>query len=182
MSITAEDAQLDRDVKVREAQILAADCTTCGAEPGELCTDMCGWPVLEPVTRPVGRSHDARLVRAMPGLAELTREEAAYAHLASFARGQDVIVSGHGFMGQGVVTVPQREMPHAGFHGAYLVVDADVTIGTWPHGTRQAHIGITVTVARLLNEGVIIATPDDARDRRATCFDAATWALQNTKG
>jgi len=176
MSIAAdEEAALARDVRVRAAQILAAECTTCGAGPGELCTDMCGWPVLEPVTRPVGQSHDARLRRAMPGLAELTRAEAAYAQLATFRAGEHVIVSGRRFAHVGTVTTAQQDGDR--IEEAFLIVTGLAGFES-PGGPRP--LSVTVTVADMLDGPCLtVVAETDAGTGQWPYFDAATWAMRN---
>ena len=99
---------------------------------------------------------------------KLTRAEAAYAHLASFQRGDLVDVGGRRFFLPGTITTTQR--PGATLEDAYVVVTGTASTNR----TRQ-----TVRVSDLMAGDRTIASLDDAKAGRTQYFDAATWAMQN---
>jgi hypothetical protein len=115
---------------------------------------------------------------------KLTRAEAAYAHLASFQRGDTVDVGGRGFFLRGTVAVPQKrdfgDFPGAvGLNGAYVIVTGDATVPGGTGNWRTEPIDVKVTVASLLSGKHTIASVADAKAGRTPYFDAATWAMQN---
>ena len=93
------------------------------------------------------------------------RAEAAYAHLASFQRGDTVSVIGHRVFTPGTVTVPQQD--GAALEDAYVIVTG--TSAT--NGARQ-----TVRVSDLLSGDLTITSWTEL----VQYFDAATWVMQNT--
>ena len=97
--------------------------------------------------------------------ATLTRAEAAYAHLASFQRGDEVDVGGRRFFQPGTVTIAQQH-DHADLNRAALVVEGCGVV------TR-------VSVASLLSGRYTITSRADARAGNVRYFDAATWAMRN---
>jgi hypothetical protein len=101
----------------------------------------------------------------------LTRAEAAYAHLASFQRGDTVDITGRRFYMPGIVTQPQQ--PGATIEDAFVVVSG--TPAT--NGARQ-----TVRVRDLLSGDRTITTWDDAKAGNVRYFDAAGYAAQNPEG
>ena len=107
----------------------------------------------------------------MPGHAgtlektNLTRVEDAYAHLASFARGDTVNIAGLAFGQFGTVTLPQQD-DGDDLSRAWLVVDGD--------GVETA-----VTVASLLSGEFTITARSGAGSGRVRYFDEAGYATQN---
>jgi hypothetical protein len=103
----------------------------------------------------------------------LTREEAAYVHLATFARGERVTVSGRGYALEGAVTTPQRD--GANLRRSYLAVTGTGTFpdgqGGWDHRPVEA----VITVAMMLGGRCFTVTrrgdPDNVRH-----FDEAGYA------
>ena len=101
-------------------------------------------------TRRTGKGALADLVEALQPERErqerLTRAEEAYAHLASFKRGDQVNVAGRSFSQPGTVTTTQQH-DHADINRAYLIATVSgaeirVTVGTllsgWHTITAQA--------------------------------------------
>ncbi len=107
----------------------------------------------------------------MIATAILTRAEAAYAHLASFQRGDTVDVAGDRFFMPGIVTQPQQDGPT--IEDAYLVVSG--TPAT--NGARQK-----VYVRDLLHAARTITTWADAATGNVRYFDQAGYAAQNPEG
>jgi hypothetical protein len=111
---------------------------------------------------------------------ELTRAEAAYAHLASFKRGDKVDVGGRRFFLPGTVTTPQQDAHR--ITSAYLVVTGDSTVPDGSGGWRTEPTMVTVTVASLLSGRHTITTLDDAKAGNVRYFDPAGYAGQNPEG
>jgi hypothetical protein len=97
--------------------------------------------------------------------AGLTRAEDAYAHLASFQRGDQVDVAGPGYFLPGIVDTPQQDAG-SDLTLAYLFVSGC--------GHR-----VPVTVASLLR-GRTITSLDDAKAGNVRYFDEAGYAAQNS--
>src|ERR1700733_7860199 len=97
---------------------------------------------------------------------KLTRAEAAYAHLASFQRGDLVDVGGRRFFLPGIVTTTQQH-DFADINRVYLIV------------TSSRGLDVRVTVGELVSGQRTVASLDDAKAGRTPHFDAATWAMQN---
>ena len=95
----------------------------------------------------------------------LTREEAAYAHLASFKAGDVVDVSGFGYFLPGTVETPQRDDGAGGIAAAYVTVRGCGTL-------------LRVTVANLLEDGMTVNLTNEVARGNAQWFDAATWAMR----
>jgi len=113
---------------------------------------------------------------------KLTRAEAAYVHLASFQRGQQVIVSGRRFSFEGTVTTAQQH-DWSDINRAYLVVTGDETIPDGSGGWRTQPTDVTVTVGLMLSgRALTVASRDDAAAGRWSYFDAAAWAMRNPEG
>jgi hypothetical protein len=93
----------------------------------------------------------------------LTRAEAAYAHLATFQRGDYVDITGECFFQTGTITQPQRP-DGDNLESAYLLVGGA--------GTTR------VTVAGLLG-GLTITTVKDATAGNIRYFDEAGYTMQN---
>lgn len=111
--------------------------------------------------------------------ATLTRAEAAYAHLASFQRGQHVIVSGRRFAFEGTVTTTQRH-DFADINRVHLIVTGDATVPDGD-GWQKVQTEVKVTVGRMLSgQCFTVATTADAGAGNWQYFDAATWAMRNT--
>lgn len=91
---------------------------------------------------------------------KLTRAEAAYAHLASFQRGERVIVTGRAYAYEGTVTTTQRH-DFADINRVYLTVS---------NGRTE----IQVTVGQLL-AGRAITSRADVEAGRIHHFDAARY-------
>ena len=109
----------------------------------------------------------------MPGQAatleqttKLTRVEDAYAHLASFQRGDTVNIAGLAFGQYGTVTLPQQDDHTGDLTRAWLVVTGD--------GVETA-----VTVASLLSGEFTITARSGAGAGAVRYFDVAGWAMQN---
>ena len=100
--------------------------------------------------------------------ATLTRAEAAYAHLASFRRGDTVDVGGRSFFQPGTVTIPQRH-DHADINRAYLIVEG-------------CGVQTRVTMATLLSGRHTVTSLDDAKAGNVRYFDPAGYATQNPEG
>jgi hypothetical protein len=100
--------------------------------------------------------------------AALTRAEAAYAHLASFQRGDTVDVGGRPFFLSGTVTTPQQH-DHADINCAFLVV-------------AGPEAKVTVTVGQLLTGTRTITLLADSEAGNVRYFGAAGYAAQNTEG
>ncbi len=100
--------------------------------------------------------------------ATLTRAEDAYAHLASFQRGDQVDVGGRSFFQPGTVTTPQQH-DHSDINRAYLVVTG-------------CGVETRVTVGSLLSGKHTITSLDDAKAGRTRYFDPAGYAMQNPEG
>jgi len=101
---------------------------------------------------------------------KLTRAEAAYAHLASFKRGDTVDVGGRSFFQPGTVTAPQKtgERPECArrIECAYLTVEG-------------CGVETRVTVTSLLSGKHTITSRADAKAGNVRYFDAAGYAHQN---
>jgi hypothetical protein len=95
---------------------------------------------------------------------KLTRAEDAYAHLASFQRGDMVDVAGPRFYQPGTVTTAQQD--GAGITRAYLVVTGC--------GTETR-----VTVASLLSGKYTITSEAERGTGKVRYFDAVSYAAQN---
>lgn len=95
---------------------------------------------------------------------QLTRAEAAYAHLASFQRGDTVSVIGHRIFVPGTIAVPQQDGDT--LEDAYVVVAG--TSAT--NGARQ-----TVRVSDLLSGDRTITSWTDL----VRYFDEASYAAQS---
>jgi len=104
--------------------------------------------------------------------ATLTREEAAYAHLASFQRGDVVDVGGRAFFLPGIVTTAQQDARR--ITSAYLVVT-----GTRHDGDESRTVEVKVTVASLMTGRHTITRLDDAKAGNIRYFDPAGYAAQN---
>jgi hypothetical protein len=100
--------------------------------------------------------------------AALTRAEAAYAHLASFQRGDAVHVAGGWYPLRGVVTTAQQH-DHSDINRAYLIVTG---------GGRE----VGVTVGWLLSGKRTITSVADAEAGNVRYFDAAGYTAQNPEG
>lgn len=96
--------------------------------------------------------------------AQLTRAEDAYAHLASFQRGDAVDVAGEEFFMPGVITGPQRN------DGDDLTA-AYVTIGGDGAQTR-------ISVASLL-DGMTVTLQNEVARGNVRYFDQAGYAAQH---
>jgi hypothetical protein len=94
----------------------------------------------------------------------LTRAEDAYAHLASFAKGDVVDLSGDGFFQPGTVVAPQ-EMA-GGIEDAFLFV-------------RGCGAVTAVRVADLLEGTFTITLQNEAARGNVRYFDPAGYAAQN---
>lgn len=101
----------------------------------------------------------------MTSTAQLTRAEDAYAHLASFQRGDAVDVGGRAFFQPGTVTLPQQH-DHADINRAYLIVEG-------------CGVQTRVTVGTLLAGQHTITSLDDAKAGNVRRFDTAGYAAQN---
>ncbi len=99
--------------------------------------------------------------------AQLTRPEAAYAHLASFQRGDQVDVGGRAFFQPGRVIYPQQ--PARSMEEAYLMVEG---CGIQTH----------VTVKSLLSGEFTITSRTDAAAGEVRYFDPVGYAMQNPEG
>lgn len=109
---------------------------------------------------------------------KLTRAEAAYAHLASFAKGDQVVVTGRGYALEGTVTRPQQEARD--IRRAYLIVAGTGTFEDGHGGWEQRPVECVITVGRMLaGRCLTLATKADAAAGSWQYFDAATWAMQN---
>ena len=110
--------------------------------------------------------------------ATLTRAEAAYAHLATFQRGDRVVVTGRGYALEGTVTRPQQDARR--ISRAYLIVTGT---GNYPDGRGgwvKTTVECVITVSRMLSGRCLtLATLADAAAGNWQHFDAATWAMQN---
>ena len=93
----------------------------------------------------------------------LTRTEAAYAHLATFQRGDVVDVAGEEFFVPGTIDTPQQ---HDGddITAAYVMV-------------RDCSGLTKVTVASLL-DGMTVSLTNEVARGNVQYFDAATWAMR----
>ena len=98
------------------------------------------------------------------GEVTLTRAEAAYAHRASFKRGDVVDVGGKSFFQPGRVIYPQQ--PGRNMDEAYLMVEG---CGIHTH----------VTVKSLLSGKHTITSRADAKAGNVRYFDEAGYATQN---
>jgi hypothetical protein len=97
----------------------------------------------------------------------LTRVEDAYAHLASFQRGDEVTVAGLAFSQPGIVTLPQQDDHTGDLTRAWLVVTG-------------CGVETAVTVAELLSgEFTITRLADLLAGRGVRYFDEAAYATQN---
>jgi len=94
-----------------------------------------------------------------------TRVEDAYAHLASFQRGDMVDVAGRRFYQPGTVTTAQQH-DHAGINRAYLIVTGC--------GTETR-----VTVGALLSGKHTITSQAERGTGLVRHFDAVSYAMQN---
>lgn len=101
------------------------------------------------------------------GTAQLTRAEDAYAHLASFAKGDAVDVGRRygDFFQPGTVITPQQH-DHADINRAYLVVTV-------------CGVETRVTVGSLLAGRLTITSIADAKAGNVRYFDEAGYAAQN---
>lgn len=97
--------------------------------------------------------------------AQLTRAEAAYAHLASFQRGDVVDIGGRSFFQPGTVDLAQR-------------CDGDDIGRAWV-GVSGCGVLTRVTVASLLSGKHTITGLDDAKAGNVRYFDPAGYAMQN---
>jgi len=105
----------------------------------------------------------------------LTREEAAYLHLASFARGQRVVVTGRGYALEGTVTAPQRD--GASLRRSYLTVTGTGTVPDGRDGWAQRPVEAVITVAMMLGARCLtVATEADAAAGNWRYFDKAGYA------
>lgn len=95
----------------------------------------------------------------------LTREEAAYAHLASFKAGDVVDVSGFGYFMPGTIETPQRN-GEDGIAAAYVTV-------------RGCGTSVRVTVANLLEDGMTVTLTNEVTRGNVRYFDEAGYAMQN---
>ncbi len=95
--------------------------------------------------------------------AQLTRPEAAYAHLASFQRGDQVDVGGRAFFQPGRVIYPQQ--PARSTEEAYLMVEG---CGIQTHVTVTGEFTIT--------------SRTDAAAGEVRYFDTVGYAMQNPEG
>ena len=93
-----------------------------------------------------------------------TPAEAAYAHLASFQRGEQVSVIGHRIFVPGTITVPQQD--------ADTLEDACVVVTGTSATNRNRQ---TVRVSDLLSGDRTITRWTET----VQYFDAATWAMRN---
>jgi hypothetical protein len=96
----------------------------------------------------------------------LTRAEDAYAHLASFQRGQRVTVSGPRFYQEGIVTFPLREDGPQIEH-TFLLVEGD--------GVLTSIMPLLLTAGRYT-----ITSLADAKAGNVRYFDEAGYAAQNS--
>lgn len=99
--------------------------------------------------------------------ARLTREEDAYAHLASFQAGDLVDVAGPLFYQPGTVKLPQQHA--ATMEGAWLIVDG-------------CGVQTVVSVAALLSGKRTITLQAAALELRTRYFDEVGYAAQNGQG
>src|SRR5260370_1080892 len=91
----------------------------------------------------------------------LTREEAAYAHLAAFRAGERVVVTGRGYALEGTVTAPQRD--GASLRRSYLTVTGTGTVPDGRDGWAQRPAEAVITVAMMLGARCLtVATEADA--------------------
>jgi hypothetical protein len=111
----------------------------------------------------------------------LTRAEAAYAHLASFAKGDQVIVTGRSYALEGTVTIPQQDARD--MRRAWLIVTGTGTFEDGQGGWEQRPVECVITVDKMLaGRCLTLATDADAAAGSWQYFDAATWAMQNPEG
>jgi hypothetical protein len=107
----------------------------------------------------------------------LTREEAAYAHLASFQRGDVVDVGGRAFFLPGTVTTAQQDASR--ITSAYVMVTGTATGPDGNGGWRPEPVDVKVTVVSLLSGKHTITSRDDAKAGNVRYFDPAGYAAQN---
>ena len=104
---------------------------------------------------------------------KLTRAEAAYAHLASFAKGERVVIGGHTLHSSEAVIKHPQTFPDnsAAIEGAYLVaaVSGIGGEGGWAE----------ISVADLLAGQHVEHDGEHQWNGNLTCFDAAGYAAQN---
>jgi hypothetical protein len=94
----------------------------------------------------------------------LTRAEAAYAHLASFRRGDVADVTGRGWFQPGVVITAQRD------------VEDDITRS---YLAVEGCGAVTIVTVALMLSGRFTITSRDAELGRTRYFDEARYAAQN---
>ena len=112
---------------------------------------------------------------------KLTRAEAAYAHLASFAKGAQVTVTGLHYALEGTVTTPQQDA--RSLRRAYLVVTGTGTFEDGDGGWEQRPVDCVITVDKMLSRGCLtLAGKAGAGAGSWQYFDAATWAMRNLEG
>lgn len=108
----------------------------------------------------------------------LSRTEAAYAHLASFAKGDRVVVSGRGYDLEGTVTRQQQEARN--IRRAYLIVTGTGTLPDGDGGWRQVPVQCVITVGKMLaGRCFTLASVADAAAGNWSYFDSATWAMHH---
>ncbi len=112
---------------------------------------------------------------------KLTREEAAYAHLASFAKDERVIVNGRNYALEGTVTTPQRD--GANLRRSYLTITGPGTFPDGEGGWTQRPVELVLTVAMMLGGRCFtVATAADAAAGNWRYFDDAGYVTQNPEG
>lgn len=109
---------------------------------------------------------------------KLTRAEDAYAHLASFQRGDKADVGGRHYFLPGTVTTAQQH-DHSDINRAYLVVTGTATVPDGNGGWRPETIDVKVTVGALLAGKHTITSHAERGTGRVRYFDAAGYAMQN---
>jgi hypothetical protein len=95
----------------------------------------------------------------------LTRAEDAYAHLASFQRGDKVDVGGRRFYQPGIVTTAQQH-DYADINRAYLIVTG-------------CGVETRVTVGALLSGKHTITSQAERGTGQVRHFDAVSYAMQD---
>ena len=110
---------------------------------------------------------------------QLTRTEAAYAHLAAFQAGDLVNLAGPRFYMPGVITVPQRigEPSHA-VDDTYVIVDADPA----EFGVSRLDLRRVVRVRHLLSGQYTITLQAERATGNVRYFDEHGYAAQNPEG
>jgi hypothetical protein len=128
--------------------------------------------------RRVPKDHPDREEPMMPAPAQLTREEAAYAHLASFARGQRVIVAGRGFCHDGTVTTAQQD--GGDIKRAFVVVSRHPRNALAAGDGRPDTAEVRVTVASMLSGPCLtVISEADAATRNWPYFAPASLATRS---